>query len=615
MLVSDAIVSQLVAHGITDVFSVTGGASAWLNDALVQNPDISVHYCHHEQAAVFAAEGFARRSCTVGVAVVTLGPGASNAITGVAAAWMDSVPVLIISGQSFSSQTVGGSGLRQIGLQELSIMPMVENITKMAHTMTIDDSPSELIERALLAANNRRAGPVWIEVPADVQGYVLAGDLDSWSATSEDVRSAVDSVPDVSNIVKLLSKAQRPLLHLGQGIRLAGAVDITRELIERHKIPFVTSHNANDLLESDHQLRVGMAGIFGNRAANLAVSTCDLYIAIGTRLSLGQTGYRPDEYATQADRVIIDIDPIELSRSFCQPWMQVEADAKIAIEAIQGQLPATYSAPKLWVQRAADLRRKFPEIIPEVRADTKFGKVNSYLLLEVLAEESEKIDTFVTDMGLSYQSTMQALKVRTGQRLFTNTGLAPMGWGLPGAIGACIGSHKAPTVCLTGDGGLMMNLQELATMKHLNLPLVVIVFDNGGYLTIRQTQQLGFDSRFTGVDADSGLSFPDFTQLAASFGIRSVHVNSLDDFRKELQHAVGVRAPFLINVEMDIEQLQGPKLVNYVDSEGTRKQANFVNLWPPIDEVLLADVTNIELPIKFDQDLSTHRGSHHTRNG
>ena len=583
MRVADAVVAQLEALGVLDVFSVTGGASAWLNDAFSQSEKITNWFLHHEQAVVMAAEGYARRTGKIGVALITVGPGATNAVTGVAAAWMDSIPLLIISGQSFSQQTIGSSGMRQVGIQEANIVEIVASITKTAVTLDATMSPDSKIAELVSMAHEGRPGPVWLEIPADIQKQ----EIEPSTPTRNRPTKPPSSGPvNFSPIVEALLSANRPLVHVGHGVRLSESHPDLLDFLETHRVPFVTSHNAIDIAPTAHHLNLGFPGIFGNRSANFALECCDFYLALGTRLTLAQTGYSPEKFAPGAKGFVVDVDKAELGKPWLatRKWQTFHADVADAISSLRDNVPKDYLAPRRWNSKTDRLKADFPHLIPEVREFEQVGTVNSYLLQEALSDHCSFVDTFVTDMGLSYQCTMQSLVVLEGQRLFTNTGLAPMGWGLPGAIGACIGSGFRHVVCETGDGGLMMNLQELATISHHKLPIIILIFNNGGYLTIKQSQEIGFESRIVGVNSETGLGFPNFVSLAESFDIPSVAVECLSEIPVAIEAAQRAGGPFLIDVAMSIDQIQAPKAINFRDEDGNLRQTELVNLWPQLTD-------------------------------
>ncbi len=595
--VADCVHRFLVEMGIRDVFSVTGGGSIFLTDALHDSTHVKAWFCHHEQAATMAAESYARVTGGLGVCVLTLGPGSTNSITGVAGAWMDSVPVMVISGQSFSSQTVRETGLRQLGIQEFPIVPVVQSFTKYA--VTVED-PARIrfeLEKAAFLSEQGRPGPVWVEIPANVQSSLVVWDeLDRYDPPSLQASPSTDegTTAVIRDVVALLIKAERPLMQVGNGVRIAKAIPTLRSVVEEHEIPFITSHNSNDLVASDHPQRIGFSGIFGQRAANFAVQTCDLLISVGNRFSLGQTGYRADDYARNATVVMVDIDQSELSKAHLRIDLPVHMDAGDFLRAFDAEVPADYRCPDRWVAQLSDWRDRY-RVADEHRpysSSTEF--VNSYAFVEALSDELTPTDIIVTDMGLAYQSAHQALIVKDGQRFFTNTGLAPMGWGLPAAVGAAVAAPASRVICLAGDGGFMMNLQELATVAYHNLPVKIFIFNNRGYLTIKQTQEIGFASRSIGVDATSGLGFPDFSVVAEAFGIPNAQIHAGPLWRSELRSALNSTGPFLVDVAMDPDQVQAPKAIGRVRPDGTREQSVLEDLWPFLSQETLVEEIRIQ---------------------
>lgn len=585
MRVVDWLVDALVAQGVCRAYSVTGGASAWINDALQMHPKMEVTFCHHEAAAVMAAEGDARLRRSPGLAVVTIGPGSTNALTGVAGAWLDSVPLLVLAGQAFTSQTVRGTRLRQFGVQEVDIISSVRSMTKFAATVDSASRTAELFEVAFNESISGRRGPVWLELPGDVQSCELADDEFRRPRLLSRPR-LIPPASEVASVAIKLMRAQRPLLHVGKGLADSkGGAKRFIEFVERHEIPFITAHNSNDLVETDHPLRVGFSGIFGNRSANFVVQQCDFFLALGTRLSLPQTGYNAADYAKNADMTVVDIDAAELLKPSLSRANLIHADASDFLEALEEQVPQTFVVPRNWRKSCTQVKIQFPHIEDAVRTPHKKAEINGYLFLAQLSQQGEGVHAYVTDMGLSYQATHQALALKMGQRLITNTGLASMGWGLPAAIGASqaavdCGLGASDVVLLTGDGGLMMNLQELSTLAHARLPLKVFIFNNRGYLTIRQSQELGFESRYTGVDASSGLSFPDFVAVATAFGIVAFRLDDPENISVVIAEALAHPGPVIVDVAMPITQVQAPRMINERLVDGSIQQSSLDNMWP-----------------------------------
>ena len=374
-------------------------------------------------------------------------------------------------------------------------------------------------------------------------------------------------------LIDTLRQSQRPLFHVGNGIR--GCVPQFLALMERLGTPFVTARNANDICASDHPCYIGRPGTFAQRGANFAVQTCDLYIAIGTRLTLAQTGYNSKDYARNAAIVHVDIDEAELAKGTLRDPTPIVCDAGKFI----GLLTEQDIAPrwKGWLAKCKDWQARYPVVLPEYAKEE--GYVNSYHFIDVLSGLCDEKDTIVTDMGFAFQNTHQAWKVKKGQRLMTNCGLAPMGWGLPAAVGAAFATGGR-VICITGDGGLMMNVQELATVAHHKLNIKIFVLNNGGYLTIKQTQEMGFEGRLMGVNSDTGLSFPVFWQLADTFGIDHEPIHKHLGMDLFISHVLSADGPLMVEVMMNPNQQQAPRAVNRRNPDGTMNPTRLEDAYP-----------------------------------
>src|SRR3990167_1862694 len=582
--VADYIISFLEGAGVRDFFTVSGGGSIFLDDALAANPNIRYYCCHHEQAVAMATEGYARARGDLGVSVVTTGPGSTNAITGVAGSWMDSVPHMVLSGQVFLNQTIRKTGARQIGVQEINIIDIVRPLTKLAVMVESADKIKYFLQKAVYVAKAGRPGPVWLDIPADVQNArVHPDDLVSFDP-SELKPAEFDAhlKEKVREAVNFLRAAKRPLVHVGQGVRIAGAAQEFRRLIETHRLPFVSARNVNDMIETDHDLYVGRPGTFAQRGANFAVQNCDVYLAVGTRLSLPQTGYRSKDYARHARRIMVDIDRAELEKDTLDIHLKIHADAGRFLRELIDQLQSVQLNTTSWVEQCRHWKKKYPVVLPEYK-DQK-GSVNSYYFTDVLSDLLGPGDLIVTDMGIAFQGTHQAFRVKKGQRLFTNCGYAAMGWGLPAAVGACIGIGKKRTICIAGEGGLQMNLQELATVMHNKLPIKLFVLNNGGYLTIKQTQEYGFGGRLMGCNQDSGLSFPDMKSISAAYGFDFLRVRDQKNLKSAVEKAISGPGPFVCEIMMDPNQAQIPKFLARKNPDGSTLPTPLEDLYPYLDE-------------------------------
>ncbi|OFW26691.1 MAG: hypothetical protein A3H27_13135 [Acidobacteria bacterium RIFCSPLOWO2_02_FULL_59_13] len=586
MRVSDYVIEFFENQGVDNIFTVSGGGSIFLCDALGMAKKMKYVACHHEQAASMATEAYARVRQGLGVTLVTSGPGGTNAVTGVAGSWLDHVPHVTISGQVFLAQTIGKHpGLRTLGVQELNIVDIVRPITKYA--VMIEDAQTIRfhLEKAVYLATHGRPGPVWIDIPANIQN----AQIDPAALKVFDPKEyAVPLDPElkakVAQVVKLLKSARRPLVHIGQGVRIAAAGKEFFELVETYRLPFLTARNANDMAPWDHELYAGHPGTFAQRGANFAVQTSDLYLAIGTRLSLAQTGYNAKDYARNAKVIMVDIDQAELDKDTVNLHLKIQTDAKLFLDELNRQLYREKLDNQQWAQwlkQCQQWRRKYPVVLPEYRE--QIGSVNSYHFIDVLSDVLTPDDVVVTDMGFSFQNTHQAFRVKKGQRVFTNCGLASMGWGLPAAVGACFARGKKRTVCIAGEGGLLMTIQEMATVMHHRLPVKLFVLYNGGYLTIKQTQELGFEGRLMGSDEESGISFPDLMKIAEAHRFKAVRLTSHQNLKTQIEDIMNHEGPVLCQIMMDPNQLQAPKAINRRNADGTMKQTPLEDSYPFLD--------------------------------
>ena len=586
MRVSDYVIEFFENQGVDNIFTVSGGGSIFLCDALGMAKKMKYVACHHEQAASMATEAYARVRQGLGVTLVTSGPGGTNAVTGVAGSWLDHVPHVTISGQVFLAQTIGKHpGLRTLGVQELNIVDIVRPITKYA--VMIEDAQTIRfhLEKAVYLATHGRPGPVWIDIPANIQNaQVDPAALKGFDPKEYVVPLDPELKAKVAQVVKLLKSARRPLVHIGQGVRIAAAGKEFFELVETYRLPFLTARNANDMAPWDHELYAGHPGTFAQRGANFAVQTSDLYLAIGTRLSLAQTGYNAKDYARNAKVIMVDIDQAELDKDTVNLHLKIQTDAKLFLDELNRQLYREKLDNQQWVQwlkQCQQWRRKYPVVLPEYRE--QIGSVNSYHFIDVLSDVLTPDDVVVTDMGFSFQNTHQAFRVKKGQRVFTNCGLASMGWGLPAAVGACFARGKKRTVCIAGEGGLLMTIQEMATVMHHRLPVKLFVLYNGGYLTIKQTQELGFEGRLMGSDEESGISFPDLMKIAEAHRFKAVRLTSHQNLKTQIEDIMNHEGPVLCQIMMDPNQLQAPKAINRRNADGTMKQTPLEDSYPFLD--------------------------------
>ena len=587
MRVADYVIEFLEQQGVDHIFTVAGGGAIFLCDALGTAKKMKYVACHHEQAASMASEAYARVRQGLGVALVTSGPGGTNAVTGTAGCWLDHVSQLTISGQTFLSQTIRKHpGLRTLGVQEINIVDIVRPITKYAVMVEDANEVKYHLEKAVYLATHGRPGPTWIDIPANIQNAnIEPALLKSFNPIESELSLDPDLKSKVAQVVSLLKTARRPLVHVGQGVRIANAIEELYRLLETLRLPFVTARNANDIAPADHELYAGHPGTYAQRGANFAVQTSDLYIAIGTRLSLAQTGYNAKDYARNAKLIMVDIDQAELDKDTVHLHLKVQTDAKLFLVELNRQLMNEKLDPKRWSQwqdQCQVWRRKYPVVLPEYREQK--GTINSYHFIDVLSDVLTPEDVVVTDMGFAFQNTHQTFKVKKGQRVFTNCGLASMGWGLPAAVGASFARGVKRTVCIAGEGGFLMTLQEMATVMHHRLPIKLFILNNGGYLTIKQTQELGFKNRLMGSNEDSGLSFPDFMKIAEAHRIKGVRLDSHLDLKQRIEEVMSHEGPVLCEIMMDQDQETAPKAINRRNPDGSMKQTPLEDSYPFLDQ-------------------------------
>jgi acetolactate synthase-1/2/3 large subunit len=572
MRVADAIVRQLSDLGVRHIFLLPGGGAMHLNDALARNGEIQAIACHHEQACGIAAEAYGRTGFSgnpgFGVAMVTTGPGATNIITAVAGAWIDSVPMLVIAGQVKRSDLTKTSNVRQTGVQEVDALSMVRGITKLALCVESAEAAESVIEDAIRVMFAGRPGPVWIEIPLDVQGAPAVPYRTPRSVCSGSVKEKGLSAGDATTIVDLIGRSTRPLIVAGHGVRLSGATAAFRQLVERWNIPVVMSWNALDLLPFDHRLNVGRPGVVASRAPNFAVQNSDLVLIIGCRLDNVFTAYNLKNFARAATKVVIDIDAGELERLANYADYEFCADAASAIECLLDSHYEYSSDHQAWRDKCSSWKAKYAATLSNSHPDDE--TISHYDLVKSLSSVIPA-DTVVAtgSSGLSIEVFYSFFENKEGQRLFLTSGLGSMGYGLPAAIGACLGSDSRPLVLIEGDGSLMLNIQELATLAALSLPIRIVVFDNDGYASIRNTQRNYFESRFLATSPSSGLFIPDLVRVAEAFGIKAFGVSRLNDLREALEATISDCRPQLLVVKVRPDEFLEPKVSAIPQPDGT----------------------------------------------
>lgn len=587
--VSDYIAQTLAMHGIQDVFLVTGGGAMHLNDAFGRCREIAVHCCHHEQACAIAAESYYRLTNRLAAVNVTSGPGGTNAITGVLGAWQDSLGMIVVSGQVKWETLVRSTGLplRQYGDQELDIVPLVKHITKYAEMVTDPSTIRYHLEKALYLAKSGRPGPVWLDIPMNVQGAKIDPDTLAGYDPAEDTPTfTTDLKAAVRQLQERLEMAKRPVIMAGTGVRLGRAHDDFLRLVESWGIPVVTAWNAHDLIWDEHPLYAGRPGTIGNRAGNFAVQNADFLLVLGCRLNIRQISYNWENFAREAFKAIVDVDPAELEKPSLKPDLPIHADVADVLRELLAAGPRTPSVEQqTWIEWCRKRKERYPVVQLEYRDQE--SPINPYVFVEELFDALPENEIVVTGDGTACVVTFQAAHIKRGQRLYTNSGTASMGYDLPAAIGACVASGR-PVVCLAGDGSLMMNLQELQTVAGQQLPVKIFILNNQGYHSIRQTQTTYFKDNLVGFDAASGVSFPSFEKLATAFGLPYRRLDHVNDIARVVRETVEGDGPQICEVVLDPTQFFSPKLSSKALPDGRMVSAPLEDMYPflPREEFL-----------------------------
>lgn len=588
--VSDYIARFLRERGARHVFGIIGSGIAHIYDSVHHGGFTEIVCVHQEQAAVMAAQTYYRTSGVATAALLTTGAGSLNGVTGVVSAWADSIPVLVISSNENSKHARPENPLRMWGIQGYDSVAMVEKVVKYGARVSDPARIRYELEKAYHLATTGRPGPVWVDVPMDIQAALVEeNDLvrfDSFELSTKDARPTLERAK-VEDILARLRRARRPLLWLGHGIRLAGAAADLPRFLQAAGVPALVSWAGIDMVDSGHPLIYGRAGVYGQRASNFILQSCDFLLTIGTRLAIPQVGYEINELARDAKIVSVDIDPVELSK-YPQRIEALRADAGDFIRSSIGILDQNPNhSPADWLAFCDGTRKDFPWIGPE-HADQN-GYMNSYRFMDKLNALLKPDQIVVTDMGTALLSGHQALRTKPGQRLMTSTGLGEMGYGLPAAIGASFARNRGEVLCLNCDGGMMMNLQELQTIAHHRLPIKIVVFNNDGYLMIKHTQKALFGTRYSGTNKSTGVSCPDFSKLASAFGMHSMQIRTWDDFDSNIPELQALDGPAICEVFMDPEQFFYPKLSLAARADGTLVSPPLEDLSPLLSRKTLQD--------------------------
>ncbi len=587
--VADVLVAALERAGVRHVFTLPGGGSMHLVDALAQAATLRAFPCHHEQACGIAAEAYGRIAGPLGVALVTTGPGATNVLTPLVGAWIESSPMIVLAGQVKRADALApGDRVRQKGVQEVPMVEAVSHWTKWSTTLSDPADALAVIERAIHVATSGRPGPVWIDVPLDVQ----AAPVDPAALVGYAPEETAVAGFDVTAVAALLAAAERPLILGGHGVRVGGAADVFAALVERLGVPTVLTWNASDLLPYDDSLFVGRPGSVAVRAPNFAVQNCDLLIAIGARIDPVVAAYDRERFARAARRVIVDVDAAELVK-FDRPGdVVVQAPANAFCDAL-AKAATRSDRHDAWRATCADWKRRYGLCDGDV-PDGDDG-IGHYRFIDALSDAVPE-DTLIAtgSSGLAVEVFYMGFRNKRGQRIFLTSGLGSMGYGLAAAIGACVGRDARPTLCVESDGSLMLNVQELATIAHRRLPITVLMMNNAGYASIRNTQRNYFDGRLVGTDGPSGLGFPDWAVLAQAFGFRYVAIDrDAPDLAAALRAALAQPGPSLIDVGLETVATLWPKVAAVPMPDGSMRSMPLEDMSP----LLPLDVLAREMPV------------------
>lgn len=599
---SDYVFDFLHKKGITHAFVLSGGGNMHLLDSIGKS---KVKYVcnYHEQACSFAAEGYARITGKPGVCVITTGPGGTNTLTGVLGCWQDSIPMIVLSGQIARKFMGAGTkmGVRQLGVQEMNIVDVVKPMTK--HAAVVMD-PLDIkyeLEKAWFLATTGRQGPVWLDIPLDVQNAMIdEKELKKFDPSE----IAPDYITDKNEIKKLatqtlkkISESKRPVLYAGNGIRLAGAYDDLLELIDLLKIPVLTSYVGYDMLPSSHPYFFGRAHAMGQRAANFIIQNSDTLLILGARMDILTIGYEREKFARAAYKIMVDIDKHEIEKPTLKIDLPINTNARDFIKEMIRQLkqkPLNINIDP-WLEYGRRLNKKYPNVQKEFWQEKKY--VNPYCFIEESCKQFENGEVIALANGVNaLNCSYQAFIVKEGQRIILNLGSATMGYGLPAAIGASFAfNNKKRIICIEGDGSIQMNIQELQTIKHYNLPIKLFIHSNNGYLTCRNTQNNLFAGRHVGSGSDSGITCPDFVKVGKAYGIKSIRIKNHKEMKEKIKFALEYPGPVICDINALKDMSLTPKLLTKKRADGSFYSPPLEDMWPFLSKVELKE--NMLIPL------------------
>lgn len=583
--VSDYISEFLVKNNISHVFTVTGGGAMHLNDSLGHQKGLKCIYNHHEQACAIAAESYARIHNKIAAVCVTTGPGGTNALTGVVGGYLDSIPMLIISGQVRYDTTARSTGLklRAMGDQEFDICKAVESMTKYCEMIIDPKKIRYCLEKAIYIAYNGRPGPCWLDIPLNVQGaYIETDELEEYNP-DEYAKTLPPKVNDeiIGLIIDKIKKSNRPVLYAGNGIRLSNGYKEFKNVIEKLNIPVITAWDSIDLIPDEHPLYVGRAGIMGDRAGNFAVQNSDLVISIGCRLSIRQVGYNWKTWAREAYKIAVDIDQNELEKPTLNIDMKIWADAKDVLNKLDKEIgnDSKLFANNEWLNICSNWKKEYPVVLPKHYKNID-GMANVYYFIKELSSRLKEKQITVVGNGSACVVGSHAYVIKPEQRFIINSAIASMGYDLPAAIGAAYAKENdMDIICVTGDGSIQMNLQELQTIIHHKMPIKIFIINNNGYHSIRQTQNNLFNNKLVGIGPESGdLSFPDMSKIANAYGYPYISASKNEEIPETIEKVLQIKGPAICEIFVSSKQEFEPK-------SKTKKLEDGTLVSPPLEDL------------------------------
>lgn len=598
MKLSDYVSQKVVELGVKHVFMVTGGGAMHLNHSFGSNKNLECIFNHHEQACAIAAEAYYRLNNKLPLVNVTSGPGGTNAITGVYGAFVDSVGMVVISGQVKWETTVRSTGLalRQYGDQELDIEQLVRPITKYCCMVTDPKSIRYHIEKAFYLAKSGRPGPCWLDIPLDIQGAQIDPEsLAGFDPSELEEPWKHNNLNQISyEILKKIQESKRPVLFVGSGVRLSGQYEEFLKLVNKLGIPVVTAWNVHDAIWDAHPNYAGRPGTVGDRAGNFVTQNADLLLVLGSRLNIRQVSYNWKSFAREAFKIWVDIDELELQKPNVTSEMPVHADLKDLLPSLSNlNYPGPTESHREWMAWAKERQARFPIVLPEYWDN---NQVNPYCFMQKLFENLHENQIVVTGNGSACVTSFQAAEIKPGQRLWTNSGCATMGYDLPAAIGVNKASGGQEIVCLAGDGSIMMNLQELQTISGNHLPIKIFILNNSGYVSIFQTHRNFFNGVEVGGGPKSGVTFPDFSKVSAAFDIPYFRISNHSEMQDGISSALKTIGPVICEVLIDENVSFSPKLGAKQHPDGRITSPPLEDLSPFLSREVLRENMIIESP-------------------